>query len=119
MAHHYDLRLSSIPQLRRPALVLPNRKISWFVYVVRLGEGFSQTQRDWICEEMRGLGIAVGRYFAPIHLQPAYHSSKNMRKLTVTEFEAQRTIALPFFNQIRAEQVDEVSDSLSKLCKAH
>src|ERR1700722_15475440 len=119
LAHHYDSRLSSVPQLRRPALLLPNRKISWFVYVVRLGEGFSQTQRDWICEEMRGLGIAVGRYFAPIHLQPAYHSSKDMRKLTVTEFEAQRTIALPFFNQIRAEQVDEVSDSLSKLCKAH
>src|SRR3984885_9061973 len=98
VAHRYDSRLSSVSQLRRPPLVLPNRKISWFVYVVRLGEGFSEIHRDWICEEMRGLGIAVGRYFAPIHLQPAYDSSRDKERLAVTEFEAQCTIALPFFN---------------------
>jgi perosamine synthetase len=118
IARHYNSRLSLVPQLRRPALLLPNRKISWFVYVVRLGEDFSEIHRDWIYEEMKGLGIALGRYFGPIHLQPAYYSSEDKPKLTVTEFEAQRTLALPFFNQIRDEQVDEVSESLGRLCRA-
>jgi perosamine synthetase len=118
LAHHYDSRLSSVPQLRRPALLLPNRKISWFVYVVRLDELFSETHRDWIYNEMKGLGIALGRYFGPIHLQSAYYSSDDKPELTVTEFEARRTLALPFFNQIRNEQVDEVSESLGRLCGA-
>jgi perosamine synthetase len=119
VARHYDSRLSSIPRLRRPALVLPNRKISWFVYIVRLGESFSEIHRDWIYEEMKGLGIALGRYFGPIHLQPAYsNQSEHKPILAVTEFEAQRSLALPFFNQIRGEQVDEVSESLSQLCNA-
>jgi perosamine synthetase len=119
IAHHYNLRLSSVPQLRRPALLLPNRKISWFVYVVRLGENFSEIHRDWIYEEMKGLGIALGRYFGPIHLQPAYKNRSEHRPiLPVTEFEAQRSLALPFFNKIRGEQVDEVSESLSRLCNA-
>jgi perosamine synthetase len=119
VAHLYDSRLASVPQLRLPALVLPNRKISWFVYVVRLGERFDEIHRDWIYEEMKGLGIAVGRYFGPIHLQRAYNNQSEHRPiLAVTEFEAQRSLALPFFNQISREQVDEVSESLSRLCHA-
>jgi len=119
VAHLYDSRLASVPQLRLPALVLPNRKISWFVYVVRLGERFDEIHRDWIYEEMKGLGIAVGRYFGPIHLQRAYKNQSEHRPiLAVTEFEAQRSLALPFFNQISREQDDEVSESLSRLCHA-
>jgi perosamine synthetase len=119
VAHLYDSRLASVSQLRRPALVLLNRKISWFVYVVRLGESFSEIHRDWIYEEMRGLGIALGRYFGPIHLQLAYKNrSEHEPLLAVTEFEAQRSLALPFFNQIRGEQVDEVSENLSRFCSA-
>ena len=37
-------------------------------------KGFSEIHRDWIYEEMKGLGIALGRYFGPIHLQPAYNN---------------------------------------------
>ncbi|MGD0307243.1 MAG: DegT/DnrJ/EryC1/StrS family aminotransferase [Candidatus Acidiferrales bacterium] len=117
IARLYNSALASVPELRRPVLLLPDRKISWFVYVVRLSSRFTGTHRDWILDEMKVRGIGLGRYFAPIHLQPAYRAfSQNNSMLPVTEFEAQRTLALPFFNQISGEQVDEVSESLSTLC---
>ena len=119
IARRYDSALASTSELRRPALVLPNLKVSWFVYVVRLDGRFTVTHRDWIFDEMKARGIALGRYFAPIHLQPAYSALlKGKPTLSVTEFEAHRTLALPFFNQIRDEQIDEVSESLTKLCRA-
>ncbi|MGC1384819.1 MAG: DegT/DnrJ/EryC1/StrS family aminotransferase [Candidatus Acidiferrales bacterium] len=117
IARRYDSALASISELRRPSIVVPNRKISWFVYVVRLRDTFDGDHRDWIYDEMKAMGIGVGRYFAPVHLQPAYSAaSKYKSMLAVTEFEAERTLALPFFNQIRDEQVDEVCENLCRLC---
>jgi perosamine synthetase len=119
IAQLYHSALAPVSELRRPALLLPDRKISWFVYVVRLSSRFTATHRDWIVDQMKVRGIVLGRYFTPIHLQPAYRTfSQNNSMLPVTEFEAQRTLALPFFNQIGGEQVDEVSESLRTLCAA-
>jgi perosamine synthetase len=67
---------------------------------------------------MRGLaaaGIGSGRYFAPIHLQPSYAAWRNSANLPVTEAEASRTIALPFFNNIEAIAMDEVCENLGRL----
>jgi perosamine synthetase len=97
---------------------VPRRKISWFVYVVRLSEGFSQLHRDWIAKEMDRRGIACGRYFAPIHLQPAYRDmSVPSAGLEVTEREASRTLALPFFNRLEERQITEVCENLRELTK--
>jgi perosamine synthetase len=48
------------------------------------------------------------RYFAPIHRQPAYAESRDTICLPVTESVAARTLALPFFNRIRDEQIERV-----------
>jgi perosamine synthetase len=60
-------------------------------------------------------GIASGRYFAPIHLQPSYAAWRHSAALPVTEAEASRTLALPFFNNIQAEGIDHVCDTLGRL----
>ncbi len=58
-------------------------------------------------------GIALGRYFAPIHLQPIYRSCPARKVFfQVTEFQASCALALPFFNRIRDEQIDEVCRTL-------
>jgi len=95
---------------------VPRRRISWFVYVVRLSESLSQNHRDWIVREMNRRGIGCGRYFAPIHLQPAYQSTCPQRHdLSVTEQQAARALALPFFNRLRDEQINEVCGNLCEL----
>ena len=118
IAREYSDILRSAPDLIIPAMALPRRKISWFVYVVRLASRFSEAHRDWIVNEMRSRGIALGRYFAPIHLQPIYQSSASKKAvLPVTEFHASRSLALPFFNRIREEEIKEVCRTLVELIR--
>ncbi len=116
VAREYNQMLEQHPNLELPPLTLPRRKISWFVYVVRLGDQFNQDHRDWIVNEMKTRGIGAGRYFAPIHLQPIYRSSAVPKSaLPITEFCASRSLALPFFNRIRQEQIAEVCRVLIEL----
>jgi perosamine synthetase len=119
IAREYSEILGSVPDLNTPAMALPRRKISWFVYVVRLSNRFGEGQRDSIVREMKSRGIVLGRYFAPIHLQPIYHQSDSGKTvLPVTEFQASRSLALPFFNRIRDEEIKEVCQMLVELIRS-
>jgi perosamine synthetase len=116
IAGEYSRRLDMFPELILPALTQPRCKISWFVYVVRLNSRFSRENRDWVHQEMAKRGIGCGKYFAPIHQQPAYHREPSRKTdLSVTESISKRTLALPFFNRIANEQIDQVCSSLREL----
>ena len=116
VAREYDRRLSCHPSLRLPALSMPRRRISWFVYVVRVGDELDRSHRDWIAREMTSRGIGCGRYFAPIHQQPIYRSALwHKAELPVTESSAARALALPFFNRIQPAEIDEVCQTLIDL----
>lgn len=119
IASTYGRILSGSPDLRLPPMILPRRKISWFVYVIFLSSRFNETNRDWIVHEMKTRGIGLGRYFAPIHLQPIYRSSDSRNGvLPVTEFQASRALALPFFNQIQEHEINEVCRTLVDLIRS-
>jgi dTDP-4-amino-4,6-dideoxygalactose transaminase len=118
IAREYQRLLEKQADLELPDFQLPNRRISWFVYVLRLSERFGGFQRDGIIQEMASRGIACGRYFAPIHLQPAYRSQPHRcMNLGHTEAIARRTLALPFFNRITDEQIEEVCQSLAEVLR--
>ncbi|MHB1794191.1 MAG: DegT/DnrJ/EryC1/StrS family aminotransferase [Acidobacteriaceae bacterium] len=113
VAGWYDECLRGNTDLILPELQIPDGRISWFVYVVRLREPFQRHHRDAIVQTLRKQGIGCGRYFAPIHLQPAYRDlPKPNDPLTVTEQAGQRSIALPFFNKISPAEVREVCERL-------
>jgi perosamine synthetase len=114
VAAAYHQRLSQIPGLVLPPLQVAGGRVSWFVYVVRLPVALAP-ERDRVMRDLAQAGIASGRYFAPIHLQPSYQAWRHSAKLPVTEAEALRTIALPFFNQLGAEAIDAVYAELSKI----
>jgi perosamine synthetase len=115
IALQYHRRLEQVPGLHLPAFELPRRRLSWFVYVIYLDESFAAAHRDRLIQEMASRGIACGRYFAPIHLQPAYRA-QNHRRMTLTHTEsiAPRALALPFFNRISTEQIEEVCQALEE-----
>lgn len=116
IARKYNDKLKGNKNLRLPGFRLPNRTISWFVYGVRLSGGLSQVHRDWIVQEMNRRGIGCGRYFGPIHLQPAYRFAFAPKTdLRITEAEASRCLALPFFNRLEDGQIDEVCENLCEL----
>jgi len=116
VAREYYRRLENHPDLELPAMEIPGRRISWFVYVLRLSQRSAISHRDRIVQEMASRGIACGRYFAPIHLQPAYQAQPHRcMGLIHTESNALRTLALPFFNKITNEQIEEVCQSLGEV----
>jgi perosamine synthetase len=96
-----------------PSLYLPDIRISWFVYVVRLAASFTPQQRDALQLFLQREGIGCARYFAPIHLQPSYTEWKDAN-LPVTEDQATRTLALPFFNGLSQLQIKEVAAALRR-----
>lgn len=116
LAEVYDRELAGIADVLRPPLASKVGRISWFVYPIQLTKKFSRADRDRICKSMLHKGIATGRYFAPLHLQPVLASSitqiKSGLRLPNTEFVADRIIALPFFNALTGKEIQEVCAAL-------
>ena len=113
VAAWYESAFADVDCVRTPTLA-PGAKNSWFVYVVRLSDEFTATQRDAILVELVQQGVGCRNYFAPIHLQPFYRESHGTREgmLPITEAVGARTIALPFFNRLARDQVERVADTL-------
>jgi UDP-hydrolysing UDP-N-acetyl-D-glucosamine 2-epimerase len=112
----YQHRLADHPDWELPPIALARRRISWFVYVVRLRGHCGAAHRDKVLAAMAARGIGCGRYFAPIHLQPAYRTQPHRcMDLSHTEAIAPRTLALPLFNRITSEQIEEVCQALDEM----
>jgi perosamine synthetase len=111
VARLYHHHLASERHLILPPLEVPNTRISWFVFVVRLSPSFTAEDRDAIVAHLHRSGISCARYFAPIHLQPAYAAYRHTH-LPVTESIAARTLALPFFNRLTEPEITEVATNL-------
>lgn len=117
VARRYDEKLRKQSGLILPKLEVPHGKMSWFVYVVRLSDQFTQAQRDRIWQELQAEGIGCARYFAPIHLQPLYAKlfGSQPGDFPLTEQAAERALALPFFNKLTEQQTAEVCETLVQL----
>ncbi len=102
-------------------LILPTLSdddhMSWFVFVVKLNDLFEAGDRDDIMLALRKDGIGCNNYFPPIHLQPYMVEQFGYKTgdFPVTEYVSARTLALPFFGQMTAKQVDMVCKTLDKL----
>lgn len=112
VARLYHRNLSGTAEVILPLLDMPGSRTSWFVYVIRLNECFTSEDRDLVLHDMMRAGIGCGRYFAPIHMQPAYVAWRSTSMLPVTEAQACRTIALPFFNRISENEIADVCETL-------
>jgi perosamine synthetase len=113
VARTYDEALHDVEGVEPPPIQLSKRRISWFVYVVRLAPRFSRQDRDAIARNLVDQGIGCGRYFAPIHTQPAYNFS-TAHSMPVTEAVSVRTLALPFFNRLDKERILRVTEILGE-----
>lgn len=113
VAGWYDDRLAGFDALHRPTL-RDDVDLSWFAYVVRLGDRYTRDDRDRVIVQLRARGIGCRNYFPPIHLQPIYRERYGYGPgdFPVTEAAAERTIALPFFSGMSEAEVDEVVEQL-------
>ncbi|HPG41400.1 MAG TPA: DegT/DnrJ/EryC1/StrS family aminotransferase [bacterium] len=111
----YNEKLMGIKGITIP-FQAPNNKWSRFVYVIRLDDDFCQDDRNRIMQGLIANGIGSNNYFPPIHLQPFYTNSFGYKRgdLPVTERIADRTLALPFYNNLQEKDIDLVCNVLQK-----
>ncbi|HTW66228.1 MAG TPA: DegT/DnrJ/EryC1/StrS family aminotransferase [Bryobacteraceae bacterium] len=107
IAIQYSEELKNIPEIITPPLKIKDGRICWFVYVIRV------QNRDEVLKTLTGQGIGCARYFAPLHQQPLFAPYVNPHDdLKITEQAARQTLALPFFNRLAREQIQEVGCAL-------
>ncbi len=116
VAQMYNERLKDLEGVKIP-YVSSCVKMSWFVYVVRLNDNYTQKDRDRILGELKKRGIGCSNYFPPIHLQPFYRKMFGYKEgdFPITEKVSKSTIALPFYNNLREEQIDYVCQNLKEI----
>jgi perosamine synthetase len=114
VADTYASLLASVDGIHVPFVDPATTRMSWFVYVVRLSDEFSREDRDLVLQSLRRRGIGANNYFPPIHLQGFYREQFGFKpgSFPITERVASRTIALPFHNNVTAEECAMVVDRL-------
>jgi len=92
----------------------PKSRGGWFVYVIKLNKKYSQKARDRIIKQMGQKGIQCSNYFYPIHLQPYYKKKFGFKEgdFPICEQVSQRTIALPFYNNLQEKEINFVIKTL-------
>ncbi len=120
VAEEYGRQLSGIEEVELPVYDVPGAELSWFVYVIRL-KGFEQAARDEVLRCLRCEGVSCSTYFSPIHLQSHFQQLGHREgDFPITEEIASSTVALPFYNRLRSEQIHQVSEALRRaLCRRH
>jgi perosamine synthetase len=110
-AARYALLLAGVEGVEVPLADDADHVRSWFVYVVTLARG---TDRERVIAELERQGIATSRYLPSIHLQSYMRERYGFCEglCPVSEDLSQRTLALPFYTQIEAEDQERVVEAL-------
>ena len=113
IAGMYGKKLEEIEEVQVPYIAPYVSRMSWFVYVVRLERGID---RNKVIKYLNEEGVQCKPYFTPIHLQPFYRKMFGYKEgdFPVTEDVTGRTIALPFFNNLKEEQIDYVVEKVKE-----
>ncbi len=113
VARAYIDRLAGNPHLVLPT-VLDGTSMSWFVFVVRLAPSYTIEERDRVIRGLRRQDIGTADYFPCIHLQSFYQHHFGFRPgmFPIAESVSQRTLALPFYNDLSAREIDAIAQAL-------
>jgi perosamine synthetase len=111
VAARYGELLAGVDGVEAPLADDANHRRSWFVYVVKLAQG---VDRDSVLERLATQGIEAGLYVPAVHLQPYMRERYGFAEGTcpVAEDACSRTLALPFFPQLEAEDQERVVSAL-------
>ncbi|MGB2954840.1 MAG: DegT/DnrJ/EryC1/StrS family aminotransferase, partial [Anaerolineales bacterium] len=113
VADLYNARLASIKGIEIPYVDPATTRMSWFVYVVRVSQGFN---RDIFAAALEEEGIPARPYFSPIHLQPYMVKQFGFQTgdYPVTEDLGNRSLALPFSGVMTEKEVDLVCCAIER-----
>jgi perosamine synthetase len=111
VAARYHELLAGVDGVETLAAGDADHRRSWFVYVVKLAP---ELDRDGVMAALRRDGVATAEYVPCIHLQEYMRRDYGFREgqFPVAEDTARRTLALPFYPQLDADDQERVVDVL-------
>ena len=111
VAARYRELLASVDGVEPPLPDDADHRRSWFVYVVKLAP---EIDRDEVSATLASQGIEAGHYVPCVHLQPYMRGRYRFTEgvCPVAEDASRRTLALPFYTGIEAEDQERVVDAL-------
>ena len=116
VARRYNEMLRDVDGVETPFISPKTTRMSWFVYVVKLDENID---RDRVMDYMGNEeieSIQTRAYFPAIHLQKFYREEFGYSEgfLPITESISKRTLALPFYTDLKEEDQEKVVHKLRR-----
>jgi len=113
VAQTYNKLLENVDGVETPYVSPDTTKMSWFVYVVKLDKSID---RNKVMEHLEKAGVQTRPYFLSIHLQKFYRDTFGYSEgyFPISEDVSSRSIALPFFNNIKLEEQEYVIEKLKE-----
>jgi perosamine synthetase len=111
VAGWYREALAGVEGLGLPCVDMGGDRRGWFVFVVQLPTG---VERDMVIRRLAESGVQSKPYLPAIHLMGYYRERFGHRpgEFPVCEDVAARSLALPFFPEMAAGQVERVAGEL-------
>jgi dTDP-4-amino-4,6-dideoxygalactose transaminase len=114
----YSRKLANLEAFDLPP-ILPDRRTSWHLYVLRLKPSCLRIDRDRFIMELAERGVGTSVHFIPLHLQPFYQRSFGYKPgdFPVAEQEYERSFSLPIFPSMTEEEIEHVVTAVSEVVK--
>jgi perosamine synthetase len=114
VAQIYNEKLKGVEGIKTPYICAGVTRMSWFVYVIRLDP---KLDRDVVLNHLIENGIGCKPYFTPIHLQPYMREFFGFSEgdYPITEMVSRSTIALPFYNNLKQDEIQYVVENLKDI----
>ncbi|MBP62386.1 MAG: UDP-4-amino-4,6-dideoxy-N-acetyl-beta-L-altrosamine transaminase [Planctomycetaceae bacterium] len=113
IAGQYDKAFDALPAIT-PLTTRPEVRHAYHLYIVRLDPAIN---RRTAFHELRQAGIGVNVHYVPVHLHPFYQErlGTNAGLCPVAETAYEQIMSLPVYPAMRAEDVNRVVDTVSKV----
>jgi dTDP-4-amino-4,6-dideoxygalactose transaminase len=115
LATYYRQRLSAVSGLRIPAIA-PSSVHAWHLFCVWIEGG----RRDWMVQELMARGIEVVVNYRAVHLLEYFRQFDRCKpgSFPVAERIGDAALSLPFYPDMRREQIDTVVNAVASLLQA-
>ncbi len=111
----YEEKLKGLSAHVQPLRSTGPVKHSHHLYPVML----NGVDRDWVAGQMEAGGIGVGVHYRPVHLEPFYRERFNHHpgEFPVAERAGENLMSLPFWPEMKEEEVSRVVATLEAVLK--
>jgi len=119
-ARRYTSHLKTIEEIRLP--VVEEQSVhAWHLYMIRLRPRMLKINRDQFIDELNAKNIGTSVHFIPLFLQSHYrkHLNLNRKDFPNADKAFGEVITLPFFPDLKQEEVDYVCGVIESICKKH